>query len=93
VRTYSSGSGGGGDNIEASIGFVGEITIAELTAHYHPQLIEYGWQQLGASETEEMAWSGWSVPHDDGKYTATFYIVREAGSTNRFEATLRVSLR
>jgi hypothetical protein len=52
-----------------------------------------GWQQLGASQTEDIAWSGWTITDGtdgDATYIATFYVVREAGSTNRFEAKLRV---
>jgi hypothetical protein len=90
IGTFSSGISSGGDALEATIGFRGDTTIAALAEHYHAQLEAAGWQQLGNSQTEDMAWSGWSVTEGDQSYTATFYLVRDAGSSDRFRASLRL---
>jgi uncharacterized protein len=90
VAAFQSGMSSSGDSVEATVGFTGDTTIALLAEHYIAQLQAAGWQQMGASQTEDMAWSGLSVTNDDRSYRATFYIVRDAGSSDRFRATLRI---
>ncbi|MCC6455879.1 MAG: SIMPL domain-containing protein [Caldilineaceae bacterium] len=90
VAAFQSGMSSGGDSVEATVGFSGDTTIAALAEHYNSQLEDADWQRLGASQTEDMAWSGWSLTKDDRFYSATFYIVRDAGSSDHFRATLRI---
>jgi hypothetical protein len=90
VAAFQSGMSSGGDSVEAMVGFTGDITIAALAEHYHAQLEAAGWQQLGASQTEDIAWSGWSITEDDRSYMGTFTLVRDAGSSDRFRASLRI---
>ncbi len=90
ISVYSSGAGSSGDSFEASISFTGETTIAALSEHYEAQLQAAGWQQSGAGQTEDVAWSGWTITEGDQQYAATFYIVRSARSSDRFQATMRL---
>jgi hypothetical protein len=53
-------------------------------------LEEAGWHSLGTSQTEDIAWSGWSLTEDERSYNATFYVMRDAGSSDRFQASLRI---
>jgi hypothetical protein len=90
TATYQSGMSSTADSLEATISLVGETTVAAIAEHYYPHLGAQGWQQLEASQTEHLAWSSWSIDKDDKHYTATFYIVRDGESPNRFQATFRI---
>lgn len=90
VASFSSGMSSGGDHVEATIGLRGETTIAALAEHYNGSLEDAGWHQTGASQTEDMAWSGWTITDNEQSYVGTFYVVRDAGSSDRFYASLRI---
>lgn len=92
IAVFSSGSSSDGDSLEASIRFTGDTTIAALAEHYNAELEAAGWQQIDASQTEDVAWSGWSKEQEGQQYAATFTIVRNGGDDGRFEATLRVEM-
>ncbi len=90
VSVFSSGMGSSGDSIDAHVDFRGATTVAALAEHYHAQLQADGWQQLDASQTEDVAWSGWTKTQDGQPYSVTFTIMRDAGSNDRFRATLHL---
>jgi len=90
IAVTSSGGGGDDSSFEATVRFTGDTTIAALAAHYEAQLEAQGWQRLGSSQTEDLAWSGWSRSHAGQDFLVTFYVVRNAGGDDVFTATLRI---
>jgi hypothetical protein len=90
ISVFSMEGGGGGSSYEATIRFVAKTTIAELAAHYSAQLEAGGWQMVASSESDLMAWSGWSFQDGDQRFVASFYMVRNAANGDRFQMTLRL---
>jgi hypothetical protein len=90
ISVFSSEGGGGGNSYETTIRFSGETTVVELIEHYNAQMADQGWQQLSASQSELMAWSGWSLSKDDRTYIASLYVAANAENPNRFQTTLRL---
>lgn len=91
VQSSGGGTSSGPDSISlsASAEIQSELTPADLAAHYEEQLAATGWEQLGTSQTDELTWSAWSFTDDeDVPWTATFYIVRQAGADDSYMATL-----
>ena len=90
IAVTSSGGGSDGYSFEAVVRFTGDTTIETLAAHYEAQLEAQGWQRLGSSQTEDIAWSGWSQSHAGQEFRVTFYVVRNANGEDNFSATLRI---
>jgi hypothetical protein len=92
MAVYSSGGGGDSNSSETTIRFEADTDVAALAEHYIAQLKAHGWELLGTSQTEEMAWSGWSFSAESRNYTALFTVVRLPDADNRFQTTLRVEI-
>jgi uncharacterized protein YggE len=90
IAVFSSGGGSDGNGFDSTFRFDAETTVAALAAHYNAQLLARNWQLLGASQTEHMAWSGWSLQDGDQRFIATLTVVRDAKRSNRFLTTLRL---
>lgn len=55
-----------------------ELTVAELGAHFAPQLEEQGWQRVEQSQSDRTAWSLWTHTDDEGRDWAGILLVAKS---------------
>lgn len=90
ISVFQSGGGSDGTGQEMTIRFTAETTVEALAETYNAQMEALGWKQTGASQSELMAWSGWSLRQDSQTYIASLYIAANPANSNRFHSTLRI---
>ncbi|GEM_PF-980862 len=81
----SQGLSTGQLSVQASAEVIIDWPISRLEAYYEKALEEAGWEQMDASQTEDVAWSSWQAVDDAGKaWSATFTIARVAGRPDTY---------
>ncbi len=88
VMPYGQGLGGNQVEVDARIS-TSTLTAADLAEHYEAQLVDAGWENLGRTAAEPVAWSSWSFQDPDGnEWIATFTVVQQGGDATLFVASL-----
>ena len=90
TRVSPRGSGFSNNEMHTEALLTSPLRVAELMSHYVAQFEALGWQQTGASETDDLAWRGWRVQGEKEKaWSVTVALMRKAGEENRYLITLR----